>query len=68
MLTYLQANLVSTNILPPLYEILSKPAHPKFPRQLFVLTDGDVDNTEEVIAMVKKNIGVGFNFILRVSF
>ena len=57
VLTPPQANLISTNILPPLYDILSKPTHTKFPRQLFVLTDGEVENTEQVIGMVKKNIG-----------
>ena len=49
---------MGTQLLPPLQAILTKATHPKFPRQIFILTDGEVNNTEEVIAMTKKNIGM----------
>jgi hypothetical protein len=54
----MQANLIGTDILPPLLAILAKPSHPKFPRQIFILTDGEVNDTEKVISMAKKNIGM----------
>jgi hypothetical protein len=51
----MQSNLIGTNILPPLRDILTREADPEFPRQVFCLTDGEVKNTEEVLAFVKNN-------------
>jgi Ca-activated chloride channel family protein len=49
------ANLGGTEILPALQSVLgSKPA-PGLPRQLIVLTDGQVTNTEAVIALARKH-------------
>jgi hypothetical protein len=53
------ANLIGTKILPPLESILSQPVNPQFPRQVFCLTDGEVDNTAEVLAYVKKTATLG---------
>ncbi|OQV13305.1 putative von Willebrand factor A domain-containing protein 5A [Hypsibius exemplaris] len=50
-----RANLGGTEILEPLKKIFSAPPQSGFSRQLFVLTDGDVTNTEEVIELVRRN-------------
>lgn len=47
---------IGTNILSPLQDILGAPTVANFPRQLFCLTDGEVDNTEEVLELVKKSV------------
>ncbi|XP_055344229.1 von Willebrand factor A domain-containing protein 5A-like [Paramacrobiotus metropolitanus] len=49
------ANLGGTEILEPLKKIFATAPVSGFSRQLFVLTDGEVFNTEEVINIVKKN-------------
>ncbi|XP_035857256.1 von Willebrand factor A domain-containing protein 5A-like [Sander lucioperca] len=51
------ADLGGTEILTPLKHIYSQPCIPSQPRQLFVFTDGEVDNTKEVINLVRKNSG-----------
>ncbi|KAM6931674.1 von Willebrand factor A domain-containing protein 5A-like isoform 2-T3 [Lycodopsis pacificus] len=53
----MEADLGGTEILKPLKHIYSKPCIPNQPRQLFVFTDGEVGNTEEVINLVKQNSG-----------
>lgn len=53
----MEANLGGTVIFAPLKEILSKPTTPRFPRQVFILTDGEVDDTEDVIKMTKTEVG-----------
>ena len=49
------ANLGGTGILAPLQAIFANAAREGFSRQLFVLTDGDVSNTEAVIDLVRSN-------------
>uniref|UniRef100_A0A3Q1KE35 Uncharacterized protein n=1 Tax=Anabas testudineus TaxID=64144 RepID=A0A3Q1KE35_ANATE len=49
------ANLRGTEILKPLKHIYSQPCIPNQPRQLFVFTDGQVENTKQVLKLVKKN-------------
>ncbi|XP_077773309.1 von Willebrand factor A domain-containing protein 5A-like [Podarcis muralis] len=49
----LQADLGGTEILRPLKAIYSQPCREGFPRQLFVFTDGEVSNTDKVIAEVQ---------------
>lgn len=39
----------------PLQEILKSPTVEGYPRQLFILTDGEVSNTQECIDYVRKN-------------
>jgi hypothetical protein len=51
-----EPKFTGTDILRPLKDILSTPIDPQFPRQVFCLTDGEVDNTEEVLDFVKKSI------------
>jgi len=51
----MDANLGGTEILAPLRVVLEKPVDPKLPRQVFVLTDGEVTNTEAVLELVRKH-------------
>uniref|UniRef100_G3N806 VWFA domain-containing protein n=1 Tax=Gasterosteus aculeatus aculeatus TaxID=481459 RepID=G3N806_GASAC len=51
----MEANLGGTEILEPLKHIYRQPSIPSQPRQLFVFTDGEVENTKEVINLVKQN-------------
>ncbi|KAM7150674.1 von Willebrand factor A domain-containing protein 5A-like isoform 4-T4 [Macrochelys suwanniensis] len=53
----LQANLGGTEILAPLQAIYRSPCRDGHPRQLFVFTDGDVGNTQNVIAEVQRHQG-----------
>jgi Ca-activated chloride channel family protein len=48
-------SLGGTEILAPLQWILDKPVREGLARQLFILTDGQVTNTEAVIALVRKH-------------
>jgi hypothetical protein len=47
------SNMGGTELLRPLTEILSRPDG-KFPRQVLLLTDGDVSNTSDVILAAKR--------------
>ncbi len=49
-----EANMGGTKLLEPLREILSRPAS-KYPRQVVLLTDGEVDNTAAVISMTAEH-------------
>eukprot|EP01087_Luapelamoeba_hula_P007563 TRINITY_DN1849_c0_g1_i1.p1 TRINITY_DN1849_c0_g1~~TRINITY_DN1849_c0_g1_i1.p1 ORF type:complete len:911 (+),score=210.03 TRINITY_DN1849_c0_g1_i1:64-2733(+) len=51
----LEANLGGTIILTPLQKILQSKTMDGYPRQLFVLTDGEVNNTTECINFVRQN-------------
>ncbi|XP_062993646.1 von Willebrand factor A domain-containing protein 5A isoform X2 [Elgaria multicarinata webbii] len=51
----LNADLGGTEILRPLKAIYSQPCWEGHPRQLFVFTDGEVSNTNEVIAEVRRH-------------
>jgi hypothetical protein len=48
-----QANLGGTDLLAPLGDVLKAAPHPNFPRQVVVMTDGDVANTDAVIELVR---------------
>ena len=52
---HLQANLGGTELYPPLEYIFKQPLDPHLTRQVFVLTDGSVSNTGQVIQLVRKN-------------
>lgn len=62
-----QADMGGTEIEQPLRAIFNTPVIPNYPKQVFLLTDGDVSNTDRVIKLVKDNthfarvhtIGVG---------
>ncbi len=49
----MDAGLGGTEILAPLQAILATAPHPEIPRQLFILTDGEVSNTEAVIGLLR---------------
>ena len=51
----LQANLGGTEIFDPLKDIFGVTQMKGLPRQVFVLTDGSVSNTESVIKLVSQN-------------
>ena len=51
----LQADLGGTELFDPLKDIFSHAPLKGLPRQVFVLTDGSVSNTESVIKLVAKN-------------
>uniref|UniRef100_A0A8D2IRZ2 von Willebrand factor A domain containing 5A n=1 Tax=Varanus komodoensis TaxID=61221 RepID=A0A8D2IRZ2_VARKO len=53
----LKADLGGTEILQPLKAIYRQPYLEGHPRQLFVFTDGEVHNTDEVIAEVSRHRG-----------
>ena len=51
----IQANLGGTDILPPFLHIYQQKLIPGTPRNIFVLTDGGVGNTDEVKKTVQQN-------------
>ena len=51
----LKADLGGTELLPPLRHIFEQPLVKGKQRQIFVLTDGEVSNTDACISQVKKN-------------
>lgn len=51
----MNADMGGTEILDPLKKVYSQKCNPNYPRQIFLLTDGEVSNTNEVIALAKKN-------------
>ncbi|XP_026539990.1 von Willebrand factor A domain-containing protein 5A-like [Notechis scutatus] len=51
----LDCDLGGTEIVKPLKAIYSQPCFEGHPRQIFVFTDGEVSNTNEVIAEVRRN-------------
>jgi Ca-activated chloride channel family protein len=51
----LGADMGGTEILPALAHVLSQPPVTGLPRQVLLLTDGEVTNTDEVIALAKRH-------------
>ncbi|XP_063427409.1 von Willebrand factor A domain-containing protein 5A-like [Mytilus trossulus] len=51
----MMANMGGTNILSPLSAIYSMENNKDYPRQIFLLTDGEVSNTEAVVNLVGQN-------------
>ncbi len=43
-----------TEMLPALKAVLESPPVEGYPRQVFVLTDGEISNTEEVLSLVRR--------------
>lgn len=67
---HLLQDLGGTEMLPALDTVLTRiPADPSHPRQVIVFTDGDINNTSEVIDLVKRHrhearvfaVGIGHN-------
>eukprot|EP01119_Soliformovum_irregulare_P016300 TRINITY_DN4699_c0_g1_i2.p1 TRINITY_DN4699_c0_g1~~TRINITY_DN4699_c0_g1_i2.p1 ORF type:complete len:850 (+),score=284.73 TRINITY_DN4699_c0_g1_i2:75-2624(+) len=51
----MEANMGGTEIVAPLMEIFREPVKEGIPRQIFLLTDGEVRNTQECIDIVRKH-------------
>jgi Ca-activated chloride channel family protein len=51
----LEADLGGTEILPPLTSLLERPPASSLPRELFVLTDGQVTNTAAVLDLMARH-------------
>ncbi|XP_077334603.1 von Willebrand factor A domain-containing protein 5A-like [Lithobates pipiens] len=51
----MSADLGGTEILEPLKKIYKTAGRPKHPRQVFIFTDGEVGNTQQVISEVQRN-------------
>jgi hypothetical protein len=51
----MDADLDGTEILAPLQAVLAMAPHPEVPRQLFLITDGQVTNTEAAIGLLRKH-------------
>ncbi|KYQ91936.1 hypothetical protein DLAC_07176 [Tieghemostelium lacteum] len=52
----LKANLGGTNLHSPLSDILDSKYDPEYPRQLFILTDGEIDNRDTTVSMVQQHV------------
>jgi hypothetical protein len=52
----MMADLGGTEIYEPLEKVLKSRTIDGYPKQIFLLTDGSVSNTESVIELVSKNI------------
>jgi len=61
----MEANMAGTNILDPIKSVLNQfkqmkeqdpDTYQQYPKQVFCLTDGEVENTQEVLKFVKNNI------------
>ena len=52
----MRADLGGTNLLPPLRFIFEKATVPGTPRVVFLMTDGSVANTTEVVDFVRQNV------------
>eukprot|EP01122_Echinamoeba_exundans_P011368 TRINITY_DN4497_c0_g2_i2.p1 TRINITY_DN4497_c0_g2~~TRINITY_DN4497_c0_g2_i2.p1 ORF type:complete len:779 (+),score=206.84 TRINITY_DN4497_c0_g2_i2:241-2577(+) len=53
LVSKMSANMGGTEILAPLRSIFQQPADPKYPRQLFLLTDGEVSDPSSCIQACK---------------
>lgn len=50
----MKADMGGTQIYNPLFKILQNKVIEGYPKQIFLLTDGDVSNTDKVIELVAK--------------
>ena len=53
-----KADYGGTNILDPLKSIFKNPLIQNYPRSIFLLTDGEVDDKRNVIELIKQNKGL----------
>ena len=51
------ADLGGTELLPALQAVLEQPASAELPRQVVILTDGEVTNTDAIMALAKAHAG-----------
>jgi len=67
LVSALDADLGGTEIYEPLKAVYGKKTIPGYLRQIFVLTDGEVSNTEQVIGLVKAHAHSGRLFSLGIG-
>ncbi|XP_046649139.1 von Willebrand factor A domain-containing protein 5A-like [Daphnia pulicaria] len=60
----IDANLVGTEIFHPLETIFKKPSIEGYFRQIFVLTDGEVSNADEILGLIRRQNGQARVFAL----
>ena len=63
----LEANLGGTELMPVLQYVFAQPYDPQFPRQLFILTDGDISETQQTIDLTAKEAGTTRVFTLGIG-
>ena len=51
--TAMQADLGGTELLPALQSVLEQAPSPELPRQVVIMTDGQVSNTDEIVALAR---------------
>lgn len=49
------ADMGGTEILEPIRDIFSDPLDPVLPRNLYLLTDGAVENTKLIVELIREN-------------
>ena len=49
------ANLGGTNLFEPIEDILNKKCNYQFPRNIFIITDGEIYDTEALLNMIKES-------------
>jgi hypothetical protein len=57
----MSADMGGTEVLKPIQDILADHADPDFSRQVFVLTDGEVSNTDAVLRVIRERTGTQFD-------
>ena len=57
----MQADMGGTNMLAPVSSALKAKLDTKYPKNIFILTDGSIGNTDEVVSEIRK-----FNYLARV--
>ena len=63
----LDADMGGTNIYHPLKKVYETPLKKGFPRFIFLLTDGEVGNTYEVLNLIKKNVNAARVFSIGIG-
>ncbi|GAM27202.1 hypothetical protein SAMD00019534_103770 [Acytostelium subglobosum LB1] len=66
-ITQIDANLGGTELLPPIQAILKNEYDPQYPRQVFILTDGEVSQRDELIDFVGKEANTTRIFTLGIG-
>ena len=63
----LNADMGGTNIYHPLKKVYESPLKKGFPRFIFLLTDGEVENTYEVLNLIKENVNAARVFSIGIG-
>ncbi|KYQ92274.1 hypothetical protein DLAC_07123 [Tieghemostelium lacteum] len=54
LISQTKADLGGTELLPPIKDIFNSPYDPQYPRQVFILTDGEIDEKKTFISYVRQ--------------